>query len=86
MTCRGRLTLHPSGLGRVSRPVWEAGDDVAAVKRTPGVVVIDAKSIYVTIDARNHPVNISEKRTALELLAYLENTTLNGTETRWVHG
>ena len=57
-----------------------------AAKRTPGVVVIDAKSIYDTIAAKNHPANLCEKRTALELLAYLENTTLNGAETRRVHG
>ena len=29
---------------------------------------------------------MAEKRTALELLAYLKNTEANGTETRWVHG
>jgi hypothetical protein len=52
----------------------------------PGTVVIDAKSIYDSLTSQNQPTQLSEKRTALELLAYLRNTEANGTMTRWVHG
>ena len=52
----------------------------------PGTVVIDAKSIYDSLTSQNQPTQLSEKRTALELLAYLRNTEANGTLTRWVHG
>ena len=45
---------------------------------------IDAKSIYGCIVNRNTPVSVLEKRSALELLAYLQNTRNNGCETRWV--
>jgi hypothetical protein len=57
-----------------------------AVGLIPGTVVIDAKSIYDALTSQNQPLQLAEKRTALELLAYLRNTALNGTETRWVHG
>ena len=59
-------------------------DDVIAA--VPGTVVIDAKSIYDTLTSTNQPLQLQEKRTALELLAYLQNTEANNTETRWVHG
>ena len=49
-------------------------------------MVIDAKSIYDSLTSTNQPLQLAEKRTALELLAYLKNTEANGTETRWVHG
>ena len=62
-------------------------NDVDSVIATvPGTVVIDAKSIYDTLTSTNQPLQLQEKRTALELLAYLQNTEANGTETRWVHG
>ena len=51
-----------------------------------GTVVIDAKSIYDVLTSQNQPIQLSEKRTALEMLAYLKNTEANGPETRWVHG
>ena len=56
------------------------------IATVPGTVVIDAKSIYDTLTSTNQPLQLQEKRTALELLAYLQNTESNGTETRWVHG
>jgi hypothetical protein len=58
----------------------------AAVRKVPGTIVIDAKSIYDSLTSANQPIQLAEKRTALELLAYLRNTEANGTETRWVHG
>ena len=54
--------------------------------RIPGHVVIDAKSIYDALTSQNQPTQLSEKRTALELIAYLRNTEPNGTITQWVHG
>ena len=48
--------------------------------------MIDAKSIYDTLNSQTQPLQLAEKRTALELLAYLQNTHRNGTITRWVHG
>jgi hypothetical protein len=56
------------------------------IRTVPGVVVIDAKSIYDTLTSQNQPLQLQEKRTAIELLAYLRNTEENGTQTRWVHG
>jgi hypothetical protein len=56
------------------------------VKTVPGIAVIDAKSIYDTLTAKQQAQNMVEKRTALELLSYMVNTQRNGTLTRWVHG
>ena len=56
------------------------------VARIPGIVAIDAKSILDTLTSANQPLQLSEKRTALELVAYMKNTELNHTQTRWVHG
>ena len=56
------------------------------IKQVTGVAVIDAKSIYDTLNSQTQPLQLAEKRTALELLAYLQNTQRNGTITRWVHG
>ena len=48
--------------------------------------MIDAKSIYDSLTSMNQPLQLTEKRSALELLAYLRNTEANKTETCWVHG
>jgi hypothetical protein len=56
------------------------------IRHVPGTTVIDAKAIYDTLTSQNQPLQLQEKRTALELLAYLKNTEANGTKTRWVHG
>ena len=56
------------------------------VQEVPGTVIIDAKAIYDALTSQNSPLQLAEKRSALELLAYLKNTEANGTETRWVHG
>ena len=56
------------------------------IAKIPGTAVIDAKSIYDTLINANQPLQLQEKRTALELVAYLHNTEANNTETRWVHG
>ena len=56
------------------------------VSKVPGTVVIDAKSIYDSLTSMNQPLQLTEKRSALELLAYLRNTEANRTETCWVHG
>ena len=53
------------------------------LQEIPGTVIIDAKSIYDALTSQNQPTQLSEKRTALELLAYLRNTEANGTQTRW---
>ena len=39
------------------------------VARIPGIVAIDAKSIYDTLTSANQPLQLSEKRPALELMA-----------------
>ena len=57
-----------------------------ALQDIPGTVIIDAKAIYDVLISDNQPIQLAEKRTALELLAYLRNTENNSTETRWVHG
>ena len=49
-------------------------------------MIIDAKSIYDCVVARTQVISLTEKRTALELLGYLENTRRNGCGTRWVNG
>jgi hypothetical protein len=61
-------------------------DPDKVIKEVPGIVVIDAKSIYDTLNSQTQPMQLAEKRTAIELLAYLQNTQRNGTTTRWVHG
>ena len=57
-----------------------------ALQDIPGTVIIDAKAIYDVLISDNQPIQLAEKRTALELLAHLRNTENNSTETRWVHG
>lgn len=64
----------------------DLNDPDKCIKQVPGIVVIDAKAIYDTLTSQNQPLQLAEKRAALELLAYLKNTERNGTETRWVHG
>ena len=61
-------------------------DPDETIRQVPGTIIIDAKSIYDTLVSQNQPLQLQEKRTALELLAYLKNTELNNTSTRWVHG
>ena len=56
------------------------------VRKVPGTAVIDAKAIYDALSGRNQTHNMAERRTALELLAYMKDTLRNGTQTRWVHG
>ena len=56
------------------------------IASVPGTVIVDAKSIYDTLVSQNQPLQLQEKRTAIELLAYLHNTEANKTMTRWVHG
>ena len=79
---------------RLTRLAWaelngvmpDLNDVDTVISKVPGTVIIDAKSIYDTLTSTNQPLQLQEKRTALELLAYLENTQANNTETRWVHG
>jgi hypothetical protein len=61
-------------------------DHDGMARATPGTVVIDAKSLYDALTRQTQPLQLSEKRTALELLAYVRNTEKNGCSTRWVHG
>ena len=61
-------------------------DPDETAKKVPGTVIIDAKSIYDTLASQTQPLQLAEKRTALELLAYIQNTDLNETDTRWCHG
>ena len=56
------------------------------IRKVAGITVIDAKSIYDTMTSKNQALHLAEKRTAIELSAYLQNTSRNKTETRWVHG
>ena len=65
---------------------FQLEDPDETIKQVPGTIIIDAKSIYDTLVSQNQPLQLQEKRTALELLAYLKNTELNNTSTRWVHG
>jgi hypothetical protein len=60
----------------------DLNDVDTVISKVPGTVIIDAKSIYDTLTSTNQPLQLQEKRTALELLAYLENTQANNTETR----
>jgi len=48
--------------------------------------VIHGKGIYDTATSTTQSLQLQEKPTAPELLAYLENIEANNTETRWVHG
>ena len=57
-----------------------------AVKTVKGVSIIDAKAIYDALTGKNQTHNMTEKRTAIELLAYLHDTSINETMTKWVHG
>ena len=58
----------------------------AHVRTVPAIAVIDAKSIYDTLTRRIAAQSLVEKRTAIELLAYMQDVKRNGTETRGVHG
>ena len=98
--CRSSLSAEVQALANaedelhLTRLAWteingtqfDLNDVDSAIAGVPGTVVLDAKSIYDTLTSTNQPLQLQEKRTALELLAYLQNTEANGTETRWVHG
>ena len=56
------------------------------VSKIPALTVIDAKSIYDTLTAENQMERLAEKRTALELLAYMHNSRRCKTKARWQHG
>ena len=60
-----------------------ADEHVATISAT---CVLDAKSIYDVLTSRNQAQGLLEKRTAIELLAYMEDTQRSKTKTRWVHG
>ena len=55
-------------------------------KQVPATAVLDAKSIYDALTGNNQMEKLAEKRTALELLSYLQDSKSCGTVTRWVHG
>ena len=74
--CWAELNGHDIDLNEVDK----------IVRTIPGTVIIDAKSIYDVLTSQNQPLQLAEKRSALELLAYLKNTEANSTTTRWVHG
>ena len=50
------------------------------------IAVIDATAIFDALTGRNPVQNMVEKRTAIELFAYVHDTMRDGTVTRWVHG
>ena len=58
---------------------------VEMAKRTPGTAVIDAKALYDALTNQTQPLQLAEKRGALELLAYARNTKESECMTRWVH-
>ena len=58
---------------------------VGMAKKTPGTVVIDAKALYDALVNQTQPLQLAEKRGALELLAYARNTRESECMTRWVH-
>jgi len=56
------------------------------VKTVAGLAIIDAKAIFDGLSGKDQVQNMIEKRTAIELLAYLHDTARDGTRTQWVHG
>ena len=57
-----------------------------AVKQVKGIAIIDAKAIYDALTSKSQTHSMAEKRTAIELLAYLQDIERNNTNTKWVHG
>ena len=62
-------------------------DNVAeTVKRVPGVLVVDAKSIYDNMYGAAGPLGMEEKRTAIEMLGIQEGITTQEAIVKWCHG
>ena len=62
-------------------------DNVAeTVKRVPGVLVVDAKSIYDNMYGAAGPLGMEEKRTAIEMLGIQEGIAKQDAVVRWCHG
>jgi len=80
------LHLVRAAWHEISGGTVNVGEPDETVKQVPGIVIVDAKSIYDTLTSRNQPLQLGEKHTALELFAYLKNTEANDTQKRWVHG
>ena len=56
------------------------------VKRVPGVLVVDAKSIYDNMYGATGPLGMEEKRTAIEMLGIQEGITTQEAIVNWCHG
>ena len=63
--------------------IREADSHIATVE---GTIVIDARAIFDALTSQLTVQNMIEKRTAVELLAYLKDSRAVNTQTRWVHG
>ena len=55
------------------------------VKAVRAIIAVDAKSIYDCLAKRTGMHTLTEKRTALELMAYAQCIKEVGIETRWCH-
>ena len=77
-----RLMWEEVGLGR-HLDLNEPANDVLQV---PAVIIIDAKSIYDAMHGASGPLEMSEKRTCIEMVGIQEPLAPEQVEVRWVHG
>ena len=54
--------------------------------RCRGIILIDAKSIYDSMHGASGPLEMSEKRTCIEMMGIQESFEPEQVEVRWVHG
>ena len=56
------------------------------IKSVTCAVAIDAKSIYDSMHAANGPLEITEKRTAVDMLGFQQAAVREEVEVRWARG
>ena len=76
-----RLAWSEIGEGRLI----DAADPVPAVRTVRGVIAVDAKSIYDSMHGASGPLEITEKRTAIEMVGIQQSFKAEDVILRWVH-
>jgi len=77
-----RLAWSEVGLGLLIDPLAP----LKSVLQVPGIIAIDAKSIYDAMHGASGPLELNEKRSAIEMVGIQKNLKPEGVSLHWVHG
>ena len=100
-TCRSSLAAEVQEMAHAAqdlyftRRMWaEVGlgrrldlhEPLKDVLQVPAVIIIDAKSIYDAMHGSSGPLEMSEKRTCIEMMGIQASFAPEHVEVRWVNG